>query len=139
MKKKSTMRLNLKNIFSVLLLITIAFVFNSCEKNTETTVKIIVRDAYNSLVVGASVVIDADPDTSVDPGSININNTYRAQTTDYKGEAKFNFSDLYKPGSAGVAILDVEVQYGSSTGGQTGTGVIKIEPEVETVETIYIQ
>lgn len=133
------MRFNLKNIFSALLILTIALTFNSCKKDKETTVKIIVRDANNSLVIGASVVIDANPDTSVDPGSININNTYRAQTTDYKGEAIFNFSDLYKPGSAGVAILDVEAQYGSSTGGQSGTGVIKIEPETETVETIYIQ
>ena len=133
------MKLNLKNIFSALLVLTIAFTFNSCKKEKETTVRIIVRDANNALVIGASVVIDANPDTSVDPGSINVNNTYRAQTTDYKGEAVFNYSELYKSGSAGVAILDVEVQYGSSTGGKSGTGVIKIEPETETVETIYIQ
>jgi len=133
------MKLKLKYTFTAILIAGLAFTFNSCKKDKPTTVKIIVRDANNALVIGASVVIDANPDTSVDPGSINTNKTYKAQSTDYKGEATFDYSDIYKAGSAGVAILDVEATYGSSSAGQTGTGVVKIEPEAETVQTIYIQ
>ncbi len=133
------MKKNIRYTLSALLFASLTLTFVGCKKDKPTTVKIIVRDANNALVIGASVVIDANPDTSVDPGSINTNKTYKAQITDYKGEATFDYSDIYKAGSAGVAILDVEATYGSSSVGQTGTGVVKIEPETETVQTIYIQ
>jgi hypothetical protein len=55
--------------------------------------------------------------------------------SDYKGEAIFNYNKIYKAGQAGVAVLDITGRKGALY----GKGIIKIEQEKESTETIYLQ
>jgi hypothetical protein len=51
------------------------------------------------------------------------------------GEAIFNFDDEYQLGQAGVAVLNIDVQKGTAS----GSGIIKIEPEAISEETVFVQ
>jgi hypothetical protein len=128
----------IKSLSLVAIIALIGLTFNSCKKDIPTTVKITVRDANNALVVGAGVTLYVDESSgslTYTDQTVDVNKTNKYTTTDYKGEATFDVSDIYKKGSAGVAILDLRAVYGSSE----GVGVIKIEPETENTETLYIQ
>jgi hypothetical protein len=57
------------------------------------------------------------------------------QVTNGTGKVSFDFSDFYKKGQAGFAVLDVE----ASKGADNGEGIIKIEEEKTTEETITIE
>lgn len=104
-------------------------VISGCQKKEDTTAKIIVRDATNALVIGATVHVYGES-TTTKPSVVDA-----TQTSDYKGEAFFSYNDIYQLGQAGVAVLNVDC----SKGTQTGSGIIKIEAEVENSETVYIQ
>lgn len=127
----------IKYLSAIALVSILGMSFSSCKKDTSTTVRITVRDANNALVIGAAVRLYVD-ETS---GSLSVTEAEVDQklnknsTTDYKGEATFDVSTMYKSGSAGVGILDLEATYGDASA-QT---VIKIEPEVENTQTVYIQ
>jgi len=125
---------NLIKSISLLALIIFPLLYlNSCSKETSTTVKIIVRDSNNSLVIGANVNLYVDESSVIENSKIDqkINQT---KITDYKGEVIFNVSDMYKNGSAGVAILDILIESGSNE----TQSVIKIEPEIENTQTVYV-
>lgn len=115
-------------IYSFVAILGISFT-SGCRKKQDTTAKIVVRDETNALVIGASVHVFGESTT--DKASI-VDDT---QASDYKGEAFFDYNDLFQLGQAGVAVLNIECSYGS----KTGKGIIKIEAEVENTETIYIQ
>lgn len=128
----------IKSLSLVAIVALIGLTFNSCKKDTATTVKITVRDANNALVIGAGVTLYVDESSgslTYTDQTVDVNKTNQYATTDYKGEATFDVSDIYKKGSAGVAILDLRAVYGSTE----GVGVIKIEPETENTETLYVQ
>lgn len=138
MFKNKIMRNILKPVAFIGFILGISLALSSCKKDTPTTVKITVRNASNQLVVGAEVILFIDETSgSITPcATCEVDQSIKkAVSTDYKGEAFFDVSDLYKSGSAGVAILDLRVDYlNNST-----TTVIKIEPEIENKQTIYIQ
>ena len=115
--------------FTFIALMGISF-SSGCRKKKATTAKIIVRDAASELVLGASVNVYGDPSVS---GKVSVVNA--TQPSDYKGEAYFNYDDIYQLGQAGVAVLNIKVTKGSLI----GTGMIKIEAEVENAETVFIQ
>jgi hypothetical protein len=115
---------------SLLLFATIAFLSlglsTGCNKKKKsTTVKVTVIDTAGKVVVGALVRVYANvSESTVDD----------KQTTDYKGEAFFSYDDIFQLGQANVAILDVDCSYG----GDTGSGVIKVESEQENAITITL-
>ena len=88
----------------------------ACRKKESTIAKIYVRDAGNSPVAGAIVVIYGQSTTN-QPSSVVL---YDTTSTNAAGEAIFNFDDVYQLGQAGVAVLN-------------------IEQEVTSEETVFIQ
>jgi hypothetical protein len=115
-------------IFSFFLLIGSAL-FSSCQKTKDTTARITVRDKSSNLVIGAWVRVYGNSTTT---NTSIINDSIQS---DYKGEAIFNYNKIYKAGQAGVAVLDITGRKGALY----GKGIIKIEQEKESTETIYIQ
>lgn len=102
-----------------------------CRKKKDTIVNIYVRNASNAYVEGAYVVLSAQgslPNT-LDPQWENFK-TY----TNSAGVATFNFNEIYELGQAGVAVANIE----ASKAGNTGNGVIKVEQETTSEETVYI-
>jgi hypothetical protein len=51
------------------------------------------------------------------------------------GKVTFNFTEFYKKGQAGFAVLDIEV----TKGNLFGSGIIKIEEKTTTEEAITIE
>jgi len=128
------MRNIIRSISAIALVAFSLLTLNSCEKEKSTTIKITVRDANNALVIGAGVNLFVDPLSITNTQSTIDSKISQYKTTDYKGEATFDVTTIYKAGSAGVAILDIEVESGTNT---TQT-VIKIEPEVENTQIVYV-
>ena len=124
----------IKSISAIALVALSLLTLNSCEKEKSTTIKITVRDANNALVIGAGVNLFVDPLSITNTESTIDTKIDQYKTTDYKGEATFDVTTIYKAGSAGVGILDILVESGSN---ETQT-VINIEPEVENMQTVYV-
>jgi hypothetical protein len=60
---------------------------------------------------------------------------YDTTETNSSGVAIFNYNDVYQLGQAGVAVLDIKAY----KDGANGQGIIKVEEEVTSEETVYIQ
>jgi hypothetical protein len=127
----------MKKIFSTALLVASVFgmgvVFSSsgCRKKKDTIAKIYVRDTMNAPVIGAEVVLKGESTVSPSPPVVLFDTT----TTNGSGEAIFNFNDVYQLGQAGVAVLNIEAE----KNGLTGQGIIKVEQETTSEETVFIQ
>lgn len=101
----------------------------SCRKKDDTIAKIYVLDQNNSRVAGATVELIGE--------SSGGNGTLRdpkVATTNEQGEATFNYNDVYQLGQCGVAIFKIK----ASLGGAVGNGIIKVEQEETTEETVFI-
>jgi len=105
--------------------------FVGCRKKGETIAKIHVRDSSNQAVVGAQVVLYGQSTTG-QPSSVVL---YDTTTSNSSGEAIFNFDETYQLGQAGVAVLNIDVQKDA----MIGQGIIKVEEEVTSEETVFIQ
>ncbi len=103
----------------------------SCRKKADTIAIITVRDDANQAVAGAQVVVYGKSTTN-QPANVAL---YDTTTTNSAGKATFNFNDVYQLGQAGVAVLDIEVV----KDGLQGQGIIKVEEETTSEETVYIQ
>lgn len=102
-----------------------------CRKKEDTIAEITVRDASNQAVAGARVVIYGQSTTN-QPANVVL---YDTTTTNSSGVAIFNFNDVYQLGQAGVAVLNIDVQKDALT----GQGIIKVEQEVTSKETVFVQ
>ena len=100
-------------LFSLIALVGVSF-SSGCRKKEHTTAKIIIRDAQNALVLGATVRVYGESTTT--KASV-VDSTI---TSDYKGEAMFNYDDIFQLGQAGVAVLNID----ASKNGLTGTGIV---------------
>jgi hypothetical protein len=60
---------------------------------------------------------------------------YDTTLTNSDGKAVFNFNDVYQLGQAGVAILNIEATLNTAI----GEGIIKVEEETTSEETVFIQ
>jgi len=109
----------------------VVFSSSGCRKKKDTIAKIYVRDTMNDVVVGARVVLKGESTVTPSPPVVLFDTT----TTNGSGEAIFNFNDVYQLGQAGVAVLNIEAE----KGGLTGQGIIKIEQETTSEETVFIQ
>jgi hypothetical protein len=122
----------MKNRYLYKKILSIGFIFslligvNSCFKVENTTAVINVLDSSNnSTVAGAEVellYIAGHPDST----SIHL-----TETTNNSGAAFFDFTDTYKAGQAGFAVLDIRVN-------GIYKGIIEINEMVANEETIYL-
>jgi hypothetical protein len=119
-------------VFAVLAILGVGFSSTGCRKKKDTIAIIYVRDAANQLVSGAQVVLYGQ--STIPNQAVNVT-LYDTTTTNTSGEAKFNFNDVYQLGQAGVAVLNIE----ASASGLSGEGIIKVEQETTSEETVFIQ
>lgn len=105
--------------------------FVGCRKKQDTIAEITVLDASNQAVSGARVVIYGQSTTN-QPANVVL---YDTTETNSSGVAIFNFNDVYQLGQAGVAVLNIDVQKDQLT----GQGIIKVEQEVTSKETVFVQ
>ena len=102
----------------------------SCRKKGDTVARVKVLDTSSVPFSGAMVRLYPTP-TLTSHGAITIDDT---SWTEIDGVATFDFTDKFNLGSAGFAVLDIEVRSGDTLYGE---GIIKIAEE-ETTEAIVI-
>ena len=108
-------------------LLAILFISHSCYKPKSTIATItVLNDSNNSPVSGATVRLFYDDTTGINTSIINEQNT-----TSDEGIVNFDFSEYYKDGQAGFAVLDIEVN-------NVFVGVIQVEERATTEKTIYL-
>ncbi|MED6302640.1 MAG: hypothetical protein VX883_02405 [Bacteroidota bacterium] len=108
-------------------LLAILFISHSCYKPKSTIATItVLNDSNNSPVSGATVRLFYDDPTGINTSIINEQNT-----TSDEGVVNFDFSEYYKDGQAGFAVLDIEVN-------NVFVGVIQVEERATTEKTIYL-
>ena len=128
------MRINKLFFIASALLIIVATTTTSCRKKADTIVKVTVINALtNEAISGASVILEANPSSGQPPKEPSKLFPMES-TSNTSGEAVFNLNEVYQLGQAGVAILDIVV----SSGNGSGTGVVKVEQEVTTKESVFI-
>tara|TARA_B100001758_G_C17915751_1_gene355893 strand:- start:142 stop:510 length:369 start_codon:yes stop_codon:yes gene_type:complete len=113
-------------IFSIGLILTLLIGLNSCYKTESTTAIISVLDSSSEDPISGATVellyIAGHPDST---------EIHATNTTSNSGDAFFDFTDKYKAGQAGFAVLDIKVN-------GTYKGIIEIKEMVENKETIYL-
>lgn len=102
-------------------------VTTSCRKKEDTIAIITVLDENSSPVSNAEVRVYG----SGTGGVITVDDVSQ---TNSSGEAIFNYNDEYQLGQAGVAVLDIQVTYGT----EISYGIIKIVEETTNKETVYL-
>jgi hypothetical protein len=103
----------------------------SCYKKENTTANIYVKDEANAFIEDAMVILYGENTTNL-PNQVVIFDTLY---TNSDGLASFDFNYLYQPGQAGVAVLNIK----ATSGNKQGIGIIKIEQEKVSEETVFIQ
>ena len=130
----------MKNLTLFVFIAFFAFSISSCRKEKDTTATVTIVDAAQQPVAGVTVRLYCPEGTCNKPGSSLDEDMDRTATTNSSGKATFNYTEQYRLGQAGFAVLDVEVHLTAATGGTPeATGVIKIEEEVENEQTIICQ
>jgi hypothetical protein len=104
---------------------------SGCRKKQDTLAVITVLNTNNEPVEGAEVVLYGQS-TINQPANVVL---YDTSMTNVSGEALFDFNDVYQLGQAGVAVLNIEAY----KDGAEGSGIIKIEQETTSEETVFIQ
>lgn len=120
-----------KKRYLVLLMVFLGLLFQSCFKVEETIASVRVLNEVGTPIPGASVRLFKIGDG----GSGNGNRFDTIQFTNGSGIASFNFSDDYEAGQSGFAVLDIEVTKGSLA----GSGIIKIEEQETTEESVVVE
>lgn len=104
-----------------------------CRRKQDTIAIIHVRDVANNAVVNAEVEITAESSIGTQ-GQVDTS-IRRVAYSDNNGEATFNFNDVYQLGQAGVGIFNIKAVKGQ----QDGIGIIKVEQETTSEETVFVQ
>jgi hypothetical protein len=105
----------------------------SCKKEAPTLAKIYIQDTFGAPCANAEVRVFGEPTTSPHNEMIMDYTLF----TDADGEVIFDFTDNFKLGQAGFAVLNIEVN--SMDELLFGEGIIKIEEEKTNTETLVIQ
>jgi hypothetical protein len=128
----------MKKVLFILVAIVLAQTFTSCRKKKDTIAHIYVRDEAGNPVEDATVVLlgtsTGEPFGTPEgtQGLVTLKDTV---LTNSSGLAVFNLSDVYQSGQAGVAILDID----AFKLNRSGEGIIKIEPETISEQSVVIQ
>lgn len=119
-------------VFGFLFLAVSTLTFSSCVKEEPTIAVVRVIDANGDPVQGATVRLYGSPSqTPPPPNAIALDTTF---ITDATGTVTVDYSEEYKLGQAGFAVLDIEAYKGALY----GVGIIKIEEQETTEVTIEI-
>lgn len=121
----------MKLIGMTLLIVGLATSFASCKKEDPTVASIKVVNTSGEAISGAFVRLYGTS-TEIPPRQNILDDTVY---TNSDGVANFNYSDYFKLGQAGFAVLDIDVTYES----EIGTGLIKIKEEKVNMETVIVQ
>lgn len=112
-------------------LVAVVLVFTTCNKVKPTKAIITVVDADSHGVAGAYVKLFANPTYPLgDPSRL-----LKEGTTDAAGTIVFDYSDFYKQGQAGFAVLDIFASFDTLA----AEGIIKILEEEENKETVVLE
>ncbi len=104
-----------------------------CNKEKDTIAEITVQDQQEENVSGALVHVFGEPsDTAFQNKEIRID---REKKTGTNGKAKFNFTELFKKGQAGFAVLDVEITVDTFK----IDGFIKVKEEQKNTKTFTLE
>lgn len=107
--------------------------FTGCNEIEDTVAVVYVQNSLGAPVQGAEVRLFAVG--SVDQTFIGELRFDTTQVTNAAGSVSFNFSEYYKQGQAGFAVLDIEATKGSLN----GIGIIKIEEEMTNEQTVIME
>lgn len=122
-----------RKIIIPVLAASIMLAFSSCEKEKETIATITIKSNNGDIIPGCQVRLYAIGSPDVPQISeIRFDTT---AFTNGSGKVSFNFSEYYKAGQAGFAVLDIE----ASKGSLYGTGIIKIEEEETNEELVTVE
>lgn len=113
-----------------LALVAVVVVLDACNKVEPTKAIITVVDEDSHAVPGAFVKLYANPTYPLgDPSRL-----LKEGTTGADGRIVFDYSDFYKQGQAGFAVLDIFASYDTLS----AAGIIKILEEEENEETVTL-
>lgn len=116
----------------VLLASVFVFGFTSCRKKGNTIVLITVRDNNNEVVPDAMVRLFGQSTTNPPSGPVvRVDTAY----TDALGVARFDYTEYFKLGMAGLFVLNIEARKND----KFGAGIVKIVEEKTTEERVFIQ
>ncbi len=116
---------------NALVIAVVATIFAACNKEEPTRVAIIVTDEAGNPVSEAYVSLYAAPAFPLgDPNRLN-----KEAYTNAAGRADFDYSEFYKQGQAGFAVLDILCTKDSLI----GRGIIKVLEEENNEETVILE
>lgn len=104
----------------------------SCRTESPTVAVITVVDTSGAVFPGAMVRLYPTPTINPHPGIIIDDTLY----TNTDGQVTYDYTDMYNLGQAGFTVLDIEVRSGDTL---YGAGIIKVEAEVTSEETVVLQ
>ena len=100
---------------------------SSCNKEDATTATVeVLRVKDSTAVGGVDVRLYFD-------GSERIDTTL---TSSSQGKVSIDFSEEFKAGQNGFAVLDIDLNYADTTG-EAKIGIIKVEEEKDNAQTVY--
>jgi len=123
----------LRALGCLVLIVLGSMALSSCNEIEDTVAVVYVQNSLGAPVQGAEVRLFAVG--SVDQTFIGELRFDTTQVTNAAGSVSFNFSEYYKQGQAGFAVLDIEATKGSLT----GIGIIKIEEEMTNEQTVIME
>lgn len=127
------MKVSLFRLSLVLIVLMAGLIVSSCNKVEETIATITIVNSFGTPVQGAEVRLFAVG--SVDNDFIGEIRFDTIQVTNGAGKVSWNFSEYYKRGQAGFAVLDIF----ATKGALEGRGIIKIEEEETNEATVELQ
>lgn len=121
----------IRNFLSKALVVALcAVVVSACNKEKPTKAVIVVKNEAGAVVPGVEVRLFANPSFPLgDPTRLN-----KDGVTSASGRIEFDYSEFYKQGQAGFAVLDII----AVTEGFAGEGIIKILEEETNEETVVL-
>lgn len=123
--------MSLKALLVPVLTIVLAAGFGACNKEKDTKAVITVQDSSGAAVQGAYVKLFANP---ANPLHADFSRLTKEGTTGSDGKVTFDYSEFYKQGQAGFAVLDILARKDS----MNGEGIIRIEEQQTNEETVRI-
>lgn len=121
---------SLRTVRSALFLLAAIVLFSACNKEKPTKVIITVKNEQGDVVSGAVVKLFANPSFPLgDPTRLDKENS-----TNGAGQVTFDYSEFYKQGQAGFAVLDIRATKDTLL----GQGIIKVLEEETNEETVVL-
>ncbi|SFT85791.1 hypothetical protein SAMN05216474_2768 [Lishizhenia tianjinensis] len=127
----------MKNYTNILILLFSSLLI-ACSKKEPTLADITVKNTANEVVPGVRVILYGEStETPNKDGDVVLKDT---ATTDIFGVAHFDYTENFKRGQAGFAVLNIDAEVTDANGTTfSGTGTLKIEEETLNKETVFIQ